>query len=381
MKAIINADLVMRDHFINDAVLFIEDGKIAGYGEMWNTEIPEGCEIIDAEGEYVGPGLIEIHAHVGGVTIPAWKDPIGAAQGHLDHGVTTYLPTSHGRFSTEENIIMCNNVREAMKKPEGKSIAGIYFEGPYLNPKYGANRALSWVKPIMAEDYEPIIEAAKGLAKVWMLAPEREGALEFVKAAKAAIPELRFAVGHSEATPQQIEALMPYGLCIGTHHTNATGTIVNYPECRGCCVDEAVNYNTNIYAEIISDKRGIHVDPYMQRLVRKIKGDDKIILISDTTYYEAPKPKHGYEGVDDLNFDYEEEIAGSKLTLDVACRNFMKHTGASMVDIFKFASLNAATALGFCDRGQILEGLRADLIIVDRKMNVKKVILEGEVVR
>ncbi len=66
MKAIINAQLVMRDHFIPEAVLFIEDGKIAGYGEMWNTDIPEGCEIIDAEREYVGPGLIEIHAHVGG---------------------------------------------------------------------------------------------------------------------------------------------------------------------------------------------------------------------------------------------------------------------------------------------------------------------------
>ena len=59
----------------------------------------------------------------------------------------------------------------------------------------------------------------------------------------------------------------------------------------------------------------------------------------------------------------------------------MKHTGASMVDAFKCASLNPATALGFTDRGQILEGLRADLVIVDRKMNVKKVILEGELVR
>ena len=59
----------------------------------------------------------------------------------------------------------------------------------------------------------------------------------------------------------------------------------------------------------------------------------------------------------------------------------MKHTGASVVDAFKVASLNPATALGFNDRGQILEGLRADIIIVDRKMNVKKVILEGELVR
>ena len=225
-----------------------------------------------------------------------------------------------------------------------------------------------------------MIEASRGIVKVWGVAPEREDILPFVIAAKEAEPNVRFAVTHSEATPQQIEKLIPYGLCIGTHHTNATGTIVNYPECRGCCVDEAVNYNKSIYAEIISDSRGIHVDPYMQRLVRNIKGDDKIILISDRTKTGAPAPE-GYEGVTDLNFDYEAEIAGSKLSLEIACRNFMKHTGASIVDAFKFASLNPATALGFTDRGQILEGLRADLIIVDHKMNVKKVILEGEVVR
>ena len=65
MIAIINAELVMRDHLIPEAVLFIEDGKIAGWGEMRTTEIPEGCEIIDAEGLYVGPGLVDIHSHAG----------------------------------------------------------------------------------------------------------------------------------------------------------------------------------------------------------------------------------------------------------------------------------------------------------------------------
>ena len=284
-------------------------------------------------------------------------------------------------MTKEQYIEMSHRVREAMKSPEGKSIGGIYFEGPYSNPKYGSNRNLNpWNKPVLAEDYEPMIEASRGIVKVWGVAPERKDILPFVIAAKEAEPNVRFAVTHSEATPQQIEKLIPYGLCIGTHHTNATGTIVNYPECRGCCVDEAVNYNKSIYAEIISDSRGIHVDPYMQRLVRNIKGDDKIILISDRTKTGAPAPE-GYEGVTDLNFDYEAEIAGSKLSLEIACRNFMKHTGASIVDAFKFASLNPATALGFTDRGQILEGLRADLIIVDHKMNVKKVILEGEVVR
>jgi len=223
-----------------------------------------------------------------------------------------------------------------------------------------------------------LIRKAGKDVRVWVVAPEREHIEEFVRDAKEANPEVRFSVGHSEASPQQIEALMPYGLCIGTHHTNATGDRIFYPEVRGVCVDEAVNYNRDIYAELICDSRGIHVDPYMQRLIRKIKGDDRLILISDACWFQGPTPE-GYDGVTDLCFDFEGEIAGSKLTLEVACRNMMKHTGASIVDVFKFASYNPSRAVGFLDRGEIAVGKRADLIFVDHKMNVSTVMLGGKV--
>lgn len=195
---------------------------------------------------------------------------------------------------------------------------------------------------------------------------------------KAANPEAVFAVAHSAASPQEIEALVPYGLRIGTHHTNATGDRPKYPECRGVCVDEAVNYNSDIYAELICDSRGIHVDPYMLRLVRKIKGNSRIVLITDAFDFDGPVPP-GYEGVTDINFDYTGEIAGTKLTLDQACRNMMKHTGASIVDVFQYASRNPAVLLGMKDRGEIAPGLRADLVIVDHKVNIQTVLLEGVV--
>ena len=379
MLAIINAELVMRDHLIPEAVLFVEDGVISGFGEMRSTPIPEGCRILDAQGQYVGPGLVDIHTHTGG-DYRLWQHPIPAAKFHLEHGTTSLLPASYPRMTKEEYIQMAANIREAMAQPGGENIAGMYMEGPYINPKYGSNRAANpWNnKPIVPEDYEPIIEACKDNALVWGLGPEQENIIDFVRAAKKANPTVRFAVTHSEATPQQIEALIPYGLCIGTHHTNATGTIVNYPECRGVCVDEAVSFNDSIYAEIISDSCGIHVDPYMQRLVRKIKGDDRIILISDRSYADQPNPP-GYEHVHDINFDKWGDIAGSKLTLDVACRNWMKHTGASLVDTFRVASYNPARAVGLNDRGQIKIGKRADLILVDHKMNVSTVILGGTV--
>ena len=377
MIAIINAVLVMRDHLIPDAVLLIEDGKIAGFGEKRKFAVPEGCEIIDAEGAFVGPGFVDIHTHSDGKVF-FQEDPVTASQHHLKHGTTTLLPALYYSMNTEGYVEAIGILREAMKKKECANIGGLYMEGPYLNPKFGCDRESNpWKGPVDNTKHGPVIEAAWDLAKVWALAPERENILDFVLDVKAKNPAAVFSVAHSEASPQQIEALMPYGLRIGTHHTNATGDRPMYPECRGVCVDEAVNYNREIYAELICDSRGIHVDPYMLRLVRKIKGDDRIILISDAYACDGPIPP-GYDDVFDLNFDHTGEIAGSKMTLDIACRNMMKHTGASIVNVFQFASYNPARAVGFYDRGEIAVGMRADLVMVDYNVNVKKVILKGE---
>jgi len=378
MTAIINATLVMRDHFIPDAVLFVENGKIAGFGEMRKNPVPENCEIIDANGLYVGPGFVDIHTHSDG-KIFFQDQPAVAARHHLKHGTTTLFPALYFSMDTAGYLKAIADLREAMKDPECANICGLYMEGPYLNPKFGCDRESNpWKGPVDRAKHLPIVEAAYDLAKVWALAPEREGIEQFVLDVKEKNPAAVFSVAHSEAAPAQIEALIPYGLKIGTHHTNATGDRPMYPECRGVCVDETVNYNSEIYAELICDSRGIHVDPYMLRLVRKIKGDDRIILISDAYACDGPIPP-GYDDVDDINFDHMGEIAGSKMTLDIACRNMIKHTGASLVDVFKFASYNPARVTGMLDRGEIAVGKRADLVFVDYKMKVEKVLLGGRV--
>ena len=377
MIAIKNATLIMRDHFIPDAVLLIEDGRILRFGEARDLTIPKEAEVIDAEGLYVGPGFVDIHTHSDGYVMMQ-DAPEKACAHHLRHGTTTLLPALYFNMNSAQYVNAIRFFKGAMQKDACKNIGGLYMEGPYLNPKFGCERESNpWQGPIDKKDYAPIIEEAWDVARVWALAPERENILQFVLDVKAKNPAAVFTVAHSEAAPSEVEALMPYGLKIGTHHTNATGDRPRYPECRGVCVDEAVNYNREIYAELICDSRGIHVDPYMLRLVRRIKGDDRIILISDAYACDGPTPP-GYEGVDDINFDHAGEIAGSKLTLDIACRNMIKHTGASLVDVFKFASYNPAQAVGLYDRGEIAVGKRADLVFVDYKMGVHRVLWKGE---
>lgn len=379
MIAITNAILVMRDHLIRDGVILVEEGKIAAFGTAKQVQIPPQAETIDAGGLYVGPGFVDIHTHSDG-SVFFYEDPKAVGH-HLVHGTTTILAALYFSMDTQAFVDAMDTIRSAMHDPACRNLAGIYMEGPYMNPKFGCDRERNpWNGPVDPVRYQPIIDAGWDLVKVWGLAPERENILDFVLDVKRKNPGAVFSVAHSEASPQQVEALMPYGLRIGTHHTNATGDRILYPEVRGVCVDEAVNYNSDIYAELICDSMGIHVDPYMLRLVRKIKGDDRIILISDAYASDGPVPP-GYEGVDDINFDHSGEIAGSKLTLDIACRNMMVHTGASVCDVFRFASYNPARALGFADRGEIAVGKRADLVVVDHLMGMHRVFIEGEAVK
>lgn len=380
MLAIQNAILVMPDHYIEDATLLIEDGKIVDFGRK--VCVPEGAEILDVGGAYVGPGLIDVHTHADGEVFFT-DDPERAAATLLAHGVTDVLPALYFSMTADEYVSAIRRIRAAMESGKAKNILGFYMEGPYLNPKFGCERENNpWKGPVCREEYKKIVDEAGELARVWCLAPERDGLDEFVSYAKEKNPHAVFSVAHSEATPEEIARFKPYGLRLATHHTNATGTLYRYPECRTACVDEAALYDNDMYTELICDRVGIHVDPFMLRLIRRIKGDDRIILIADAFVSDGPTPDSDlYEGADDINFDFAGEIAGSNMILDGPCRNMMKHTGASICQVFRYASTNPAAMLGLYDRGSIKKGAVANLIAVDHRFHVLHTVLHGEIAK
>ena len=377
MKAIFNTQIILPEYMIPDGVILIDDGKIVNFGKAKDVKIPEDAELIDAGGLFTGPGLIDIHTHAGdGWDFPS--HPMEAALENLKNGTTTVLPTLYFSRTKDELIEQAERILAVWEAGKTPNIRGIYMEAPYMNPKFGSNRNNNpWRGPIDRKDYMPLLEAFGKYVRVWGVAPERDRIEEFIEDALKVNPSAIFSVAHSEAAPNEIERLKKYGLKLATHHTNATGTLNKYPECRGVCVDETVWYNDDLYAEMICDKVGIHVDPYMQRLIKKIKGDNKLILISDAGVDDGPIPP-GYEEATDIIFDDTGEISGFKKTLSVACRNVMFHTGASLCQVFKYASTNPARLLGFDDVGEIAIGRRANLVIVDALFGVKSVYLEGE---
>ena len=378
MKAIVNTKIILPDSIIWDGVILFNHGKIVEFGPEDKISIPDNCEHINAGANYTGPGFVDIHTHGGG---GYWfhEEPEQAAAHFLSHGETFILPAIYFNLTQAEYLTAIDRIRKAIegKKGAAGAIGGINMEGPYLNPAYGADKLYNpWKDPVNKEQYQPLLDAGRGFFKIHCIAPEREGIEAYVR--DAAGPGTVFSVAHSEAYPELLEPLLRYGLKLITHFNDATGAVVRYPEVRGVGPDEFSLLNTNMYNEIICDSEGVHVDPWMLRMVLKIKGREKIILVSDSTEYNGPDPVT-FKGAPDLKYDFDEQIAGSSLTLDAACRNMIKHTGAGICDVFHFSSLNPATLLGMeYEIGCIRKGARANFVIVDDMIRVKSVYLEGE---
>ena len=378
---IVNAKVVFENYIEDGSYLEITDGKITGIGTGM-PKIESDDKVIDAEGLYVGPGLVDIHVHGYGDCY-IYENAAKNVEHFLSHGETTFLSGLYFQLSKEEFLDAIEYVKEARKDEKiGRVLEGFYMEGPYMNPKYGAMAELNkWKKDINPDDYTEIVDKAGDLVKVWVVAPERKDVDKFLTYAKGRNPGAVVSVGHSEATPEQVYSLEKFGLRLQTHCMNATGRLPTLAGTRSCGPDEACMYNKDMYAEIICDSLGLHVHPDMLRLILSIKGSEKIILITDSFPEQQPNPEE-LSYVKDLCFDANGGLCGSKLTLDTACKNMMKHTGCGILDVFRMASINPARAIGMDNEiGSVSLGKRANLIFVDSSFELKKVLLDGEQVK
>lgn len=379
MLAICNANLVLETGILWDAALLIDNDRIVSFGK--NIDIPADAQLLDANGAYVGPGFVDIHVHGGGGHL-TYTEPLETAEFHLLHGTTTILCVPDYNLPFADFLQAIRKGKEAMSADgAGKAIAGFYMEGPYMNPKYGAGAFRNpWRHPLNPDEYQTLVDEAGTLAKVWAIAPEREGLRPFLEYARKVNPDVRFSVGHSEATPDQIRALGKFRPVLQTHSTNATGRVNGGDGVRGVGPDEYCLCNSEIYTEMICDSHAIHVLPQMQRMILHCKGLDKVILITDSTTKDNPNPSE-FAHIKDLNFDEQGGLSGSKLTMDQACRNLMTHTNCGIAQAFLLASRNPARVLGMDHEiGSVDVGKKANLVFVDDRIHVQKVMLEGKFV-
>jgi len=383
MTAIINTKLILENGIIWDGVLVYEGERILQLGRADEITVPEGAEIIDAQGLYTAPGLFDVHCH-SAPFVSFYNDPVGCCEFFLRHGITSILPTMSPGYSLEAIIDCGKKLREAQYIGAGQIIAGIHMEGPYMAGFGGGQSGYKWSveQGIQPEDYIPMIQANKDMLKMWAVDPDREGLEPFLRYAKAEVPDLVFAYGHSNMTAATCKAFKHYGFKVRTHINDCGQAPGRAQGTAGAGGDHFCLQDPDMFIEIIADERGVHVDPELIQFFIRMKGVERTMLISDCVSYRKGNKNNIEAGIHygpDLNYDDRGYLCGSQLTLDKGVKNVMTHTDSGLCQAIRMASLSPAQMLGMDrDVGSLEVGKMANLILIDDMVNIKKVILKGK---
>lgn len=385
-SGIINGRIITPAGVI-DGVLVFDDDVILGICDEAPADV---VEIIDAKGNYVSPGFIDIHTHgAGGAdfmdgTVEAY---LTAARMHANHGTTLLYPTSL-TCSNEVLFASFDIYKTACEaNVDGAAFGGIHLEGPYLSPAQAGAQDARYLRNPRKEDYMEILERSNDIAR-WTFSPELEGATEFASVLQK--KGILASMGHTNATFEQCDAAFKSGARHLTHFFSCMSTITRRNAYRYAGVLEYGYYQDGISLEIIGD--GIHVPSTLLHLIFKIRGVDNIALVTDSMR-GAGMPDGVYklgDNVDGQDVLVEDGVAklmdrsafaGSVATSDRLVRTMIKDGGRSLEEAVKMASANPARFMGIADRTGSLEGGKnADILIFDEDINIKRTIVKGKTV-
>ena len=337
--------------------VIIKDGKIAEVTDNINSGD------INAGGNRLIPGLIDVHTHgcVGSDTMDADFEPM--CRFYAEHGITSFLPTT-----MTMGYDALERVTNAETDFKGANILGFHFEGPYISHKHKGAQNEKYIKNPSNEDFERFKNV-----KMITVAPELEGSMEFIK---AVAPDCAVSLGHTDCDYETaINAIENGAICL-THTYNAMPPLHHRnPGPIGAAFEK------HIYAQLICD--GFHISKPVVLATYKMFGADRMTLISDSIRC-AGLPDGEYESgglkvflKDGAARLADGTIAGSSATLLDCVKTAVKF-GIPFDDAVKMASETPANMLGI-KKGRIEQGYDADLLIVDNEINLKTVIINGEV--
>lgn len=385
---IINGTIVTGGKtFVGD--LIICDGKIEHVGAD-TPQVPAGSEIVDASGLYVSAGFIDMHTHgAGGAdfmdgTVEAY---LTAARMHAVHGTTLLYPTT--LTSTNESLFASfETYRKAQEQnTDGAKFGGMHLEGPYFNPIYAGAQDPRYLRNPRPEEYMEILDRCPALAR-WSFAPELEGAEEF--AAELKKRGIVASIGHTNATFHECDAAYRSGASLMTHFYSCMSTVSRRNAYRYAGVIEYGYIQDGMDLEIIAD--GIHVPQDLLHLLLKIKGIERICLVTDSMRAagmpEGPSILGGLaDGQDVIVEDGVAKLmdrsafAGSVATADRLVRTMVQIAGCPIADAVRMITENPARIMGISSsKGSLKPGMDADVVIFDDSINIKKTIINGKIV-
>ena len=372
---ITNAKIVTLNEVIENGHVVIDNGKIVDIQK--GPYFGDDKNIIDAHNLIMMPGFIDVHIHgaCGVDFMDATSEDIAKISNSLyKEGVTTYLATT--LTSDKESLEkVCKVIKNSIK--DNPSLLGLHFEGPYINPKYKGAQNEAYIRRPDIEEFDYLNKISGNNIKYISLAPEMEGAFDFVK--HVSDNGVVVSAGHTDATFSDIELAITKGLTNTTHTHNA----MSGHHHRNPGVVTAALYFDELYCEVICD--GIHVSENTIKAFYKAVGADRFVMVSD-----ALKIKHSEltnfelfglpcERKNGAAYLLSGPLAGSLLTMDQGLRNLKKYIkDISLIDLMKVSAYNASKSLHLTDRGLIEKGRNADLVLLDNNLHVVEVYKLGK---
>lgn len=348
----------------------------------------EDSKIIDAGGNYIAPGFIDIHTHGAGGhdfmdgTVEAILE---AARAHMRHGTTSLVPTTL-TSSLEDLFKTLDNFKKAGEYQDGPELLGIHLEGPYFSMEQRGAQDPRFIKNPDREEYMKILDYSKDIIR-WTVAPELEGALAMGRELKnrGVLPS----IGHSNAIYEDVQRAFENGFTHVTHLYSGMSMVRRINAYRYAGVVESAFLIDDMTVEIIAD--GKHLPQSLLKLIYKIKGPDRICLVTDSMRaagmpdgeYILGSLKSGQKAIVEegvAKLPDRSAFAGSVATADRLVKTMVEIAGVPLIDAVRMMTSTPARIIGAADRkGAIVPGKDADIIVFDERINIKTVITRGTV--
>lgn len=380
---ITNLTIYAEDGVIDNGYVEIEGQKIIQVGSMDDFKPTSDKEILKMDTSYsLIPGMIDLHIHGanGADVMDGSNEALHTMATALPkEGTTSFLATTMTTAKHDiENALKNIAAYVPNQQPGSAEIVGAHLEGPFLSPKRaGAQHPDNIIEPNV-DLFKSWQELSGNNIKLVTLAPERNGGLELTSHLKQT--GVVASIGHSDAVYDEVEEAIKAGVTHATHLFNGMRGLHH----REPGVAGAVLLHDEVTCEMIVD--GIHIAPKMVKFAYKNKGSEGVVLVTD-----AMRAKCLGAGVYDLggqevtvNEDRavlkDGTLAGSILKLNHAVKNMMEFTDCTLQEITQMTAFNPAKEINLYDRkGSIKPGKDADLVIVNKDLEVITTICRGEI--
>lgn len=382
-----NGTILTPFRAIKNGTVVIENGQILGVHEG-NAEVPDAIEI-DAKGQYIAPGFIDIHVHGGGgfdFMDGTEETFLKIAELHAQYGTTSLVPTT--LTAEKEDLLQTLDVYEkaTRQNTKGANLLGIHLEGPYFALSQRGAQDPRYIRNPDPAEYEEILSHSSSIVR-WSAAPELEGAIAFGQRLRQ--KGILAAIAHTDAFYDDVLAAYENGYSLVTHLYSAMSGVTRKNAFRYAGVIESA-FLLDLDVEIIGD--GIHLPAPLLKLIYKIKGADRTALITDAMR-GAGMPegestlgslKNGLKVIIEdgvAKMPDRTSFAGSVATFDRLVRNMVNMADVSLLEAVRMASTTPARIMGVDDRkGIIAKGKDADIVIFDENINVSMTMVEGRIV-